>query len=168
MTRTAPAPTDLAIEVIGVPAGSEVDLDVRLEAVMEGVLVTGSASVQLRGECARCLDPIEDTTTVDVQELYVYEAKHPDADEEQETRQLVDDLLDLEPLIRDAVVLALPFSPLCGDDCPGLCAECGARLADEPDHTHDDAPIDPRWATLQGLAGAAAEWPTPDDQAGRG
>jgi uncharacterized protein len=167
VTRTAPAPRDLGIEVIGVPAGSEVDLDVRLEAVMEGVLVTGSASVQLRGECARCLDPIEDTTTVDVQELYVYEAKHPDADEDQETRQLVDDLLDLEPLIRDAVVLALPFSPLCSDECPGLCAECGARLADEPEHTHD-APIDPRWATLQGLTGVAGEQSAHDEQAGRG
>jgi uncharacterized protein len=60
------------------------------------------------------------------------------------------DLLDLEPLLRDAVVLALPFQPLCREDCPGLCIECGARLADDPDHQHEEA-IDPRWATLQGL-----------------
>ena len=57
---------------------------------------------------------------------------------------------DLEPVLRDAVVLALPFQPLCRDDCPGLCAECGARLADDPDHGHGDA-VDPRWAALQGL-----------------
>ena len=55
------------------------------------------------------------------------------------------DLLDLEPQLRDAVVLALPFTPLCEDDCPGLCVECGARLADDPDHQHEE-PIDPRWA----------------------
>ena len=71
---------------------------------------------------------------------------HPDLDDE--TSLLEEDLLDLEPLLRDAVVLALPFQPLCMDDCPGLCTECGARLADDPDHSHD-APIDPRWAGLQ-------------------
>jgi uncharacterized protein len=53
-------------------------------------------------------------------------------------------------LLRDAVVLALPFQPLCQDDCPGLCVECGARLADDPGHQHDE-PVDPRWAALQGL-----------------
>ena len=62
------------------------------------------------------------------------------------------DLVDLEPLLRDAVVLALPFQPLCMDDCPGLCPECGARLADDPDHAHDAA-IDPRWAALADLSG---------------
>ena len=63
---------------------------------------------------------------------------------------LQDDLVDLEPLLRDAVVLALPFQPLCRDDCPGLCTECGARLADDPDHAHEAA-IDPRWAALAQL-----------------
>ena len=67
-----------------------------------------------------------------------------------EVSRLEDDLLDLEPLLRDAVVLALPFQPLCQDDCPGLCVECGARLADDPDHGHDAA-IDPRWAGLTAL-----------------
>ena len=69
---------------------------------------------------------------------------------------LQDDLVDLEPLLRDAVVLALPFQPLCRDDCPGLCTECGARLADDPDHQHEDA-IDPRWAALQGLTDKTEE-----------
>jgi uncharacterized protein len=148
VSRTDPAPADLGIEVIGVPAGSPVDLDVRLEAVMEGVLVTGTATVQVRGECARCLSDIEDITSVDIQELYVYDHVRTDADEDQETRRLVDDLLDLEPLVRDAVVLALPFKPVCTDDCGGLCPECGARLSDEPGHAHE-APIDTRWAALQ-------------------
>jgi uncharacterized protein len=70
--------------------------------------------------------------------------------EDDETSRLEGDLLDLEPLLRDAVVLALPFQPLCEDDCPGLCTECGARLADDPDHAHEAA-IDPRWAGLQQL-----------------
>lgn len=150
VSRTYPAPADLRIDVIGVPQGSPVGLDVRLEAVMEGVLVTGSATVQLHGECARCLGAIEDITSVDLQELYVYDHVRTDDDEDQETRRLVDDLLDLEPLVRDTVVLALPFKPVCSDSCGGLCPECGARLSDDPDHAHE-APIDPRWAALQGL-----------------
>ena len=161
VSRTDPAPADLGIEVIGVPAGSPVDLDVRLEAVMEGVLVTGTATVQVRGECARCLSEIEDITSVDIQELYVYDHVRTDADEDQETRRLVDDLLDLEPLVRDAVVLALPFKPVCTDDCGGLCPECGARLSDEPGHAHE-APIDPRWAALQDLDPGAGLEPDTD------
>ena len=123
---------------------------------MEGVLVTGSAKAGLEGECVRCLEPISDEIEVEFQELFVYdqgshrggeEAADPEDDE---TSRLEGDLLDLEPLLRDAVVLALPFQPLCEDDCPGLCAECGARLADDPDHAHEAA-IDPRWAGLQQL-----------------
>ena len=52
-------------------------------------------------------------------------------------------------MLHDAVVLALPLQPLCRDDCPGLCATCGARLADDPEHHHDK--VDPRWAGLQDL-----------------
>lgn len=117
---------------------------------MEGVLVTGTASAELNGECVRCLEPIEDTILARFQELFVYADQDHDLDEDDEVSRLEDDLLDLEPLLRDAVVLALPFRPLCGDDCPGLCIECGARLADDPDHAHDAA-IDPRWAGLAEL-----------------
>ena len=151
VTRTVPAPAGLGIEVLRVPEGSQVEIDLRLEAVMEGVLVTGSATAGLVGECVRCLEPIEDEMSARFQELYVYDDLGHDPDEDDETRRLEDDLLDLEPLLRDAVVLALPFQPLCQDDCPGLCAECGARLADDPDHRHED-PIDPRWAGLAELA----------------
>ena len=99
---------------------------------MEGVLVTGTARAGLEGECARCLEPISDEIEVRFQELFVYDDREVDPDEELEVSKLRDDLVDLEPLLRDAVVLALPFQPLCEDDCPGLCAECGARLADDP------------------------------------
>ncbi|MEX0426481.1 DUF177 domain-containing protein [Nocardioides sp. DS6] len=152
LTRTVPAPADLGIEVLSVPEGSPVELDLRLEAVMEGVLVTGSARVELEGECVRCLDAIEDEAEVTFQELFVYDDTRSaaDAEEDDEVSMLEGDLLDLEPLLRDAVVLALPFQPMCEDDCPGLCPECGVRRKDEPDHTHEE-PIDPRWAGLTAL-----------------
>ncbi len=119
---------------------------------MEGVLVTGTAHAALDGECARCLGPISEPLEVDFQELFVYDDVRDKGApaEEDEISTLEDDLLDLEPLLRDAVVLALPFQPLCEDDCPGLCVDCGARLADDPDHAHE-APIDPRWAGLTAL-----------------
>jgi len=149
VSRTVPAPADLGIEVLRVPEGSPVDLDLRIEAVMEGVLVTGTARAGLEGECVRCLEPISDELEVKFQELFVY-ADHAVSEEDDEVSTLEDDLVDLEPLLRDAAVLALPFQPLCQDDCPGLCPECGARLADDPDHGHEAA-IDPRWAKLTAL-----------------
>jgi uncharacterized protein len=150
VSRTVPAPADLGIEVLKVPEGTSVEVDLRIEAVMEGVLVTGTAQAVLDGECARCLEPIDDEIEVRFQELFVYDDKDVDPDEELEVSVLQDDLVDLEPLLREAVVLALPFQPLCQDDCPGLCVECGARLADEPDHGHDE-PVDPRWSALAAL-----------------
>ena len=152
VSLTEAAPAELGIEVLTVPEGSPIQLDLRLEAVMEGVLVTGSAQADLVGECVRCLEPIEDAVDVRFQELFVYDdAAHADVDDEElDVRRLEDDLIDLEPLLRDAVVLALPFQPLCSEDCAGLCPECGERLADDPDHGHAD-PIDPRWAALTDL-----------------
>jgi uncharacterized protein len=144
---TVPAPADLGIELLGVPEGSPVELQLRLEAVMEGVLATGGARVTVAGECARCLGAFEDDLEVSFQELYVY----PESDaEEDEASRLVEDHLDLEPVLRDSVVLALPFQPLCSPDCPGLCPECGVRLADEPGHAHEEQ-VDPRWAALSAL-----------------
>ena len=147
----APAPESLGVELIGVPAGAEIDLDLRLESVMEGVLVSGTATVPLTGECGRCLETVEDELVVDLQELFAYEQSSTDrtADED-ETGRMDGDLLDLEPALRDAVVLALPLTPLCRTDCAGLCPECGERLDDLPaDHAH--AVPDPRWAGLQAL-----------------
>lgn len=144
---SVPAPTDLGIELLGVPAGSPVEVQLRLESVMEGVLASGLASVRLAGHCARCLDPIEAALEVPLQELYVY----PESDaEEDEAGRLHGELLDLEPVLRDSVVLALPFQPVCEQDCLGLCVDCGARLSDDPAHTHDEN-VDPRWAALSGL-----------------
>ncbi len=150
VSLTAPAPADLGIEVLHVPEGSPVEFDIRLEAVVEGVLVTGTARAGLSGECVRCLEQISSEIVGDFQELFVYDGEDGPDTEDDETSRLEGDLVDLEPLLRDAVVLALPFQPLCQDDCPGLCVECGARLADDPEHAHEEA-VDPRWAALQQL-----------------
>lgn len=145
VVRTVPAPADLGLEVIGVPEGADLELDLKLEAVVEGVLVSGTARAPLAGECVRCLDPLTDEVEVSFAELFVA----PGNDGDDETLWLQDDLIDLEPVVRDAVVLTLPLQPLCEEDCPGLCAQCGARLADDPEHQHTD--VDPRWAALEGL-----------------
>lgn len=159
LSRTVEAPRDLGNEVIGVPEGTSIELDLRLESVMDGVLVTGTARATVTGECVRCLEPLERELTTDFQEMFAYPDADArtrpadsgdDAEDEEDTLFLEDDLFDLEPVLRDAVVLALPLQPVCQDDCPGLCSDCGARLADDPDHHHDA--VDIRWAALQGLA----------------
>ena len=147
--RTVPAPADLGTDVIGIPEGTDLDLDLRFESVMEGILVSGTVRGQAAGECVRCLEDVTLDTEADLQELYVYPGRTPEGEDDDELRELEDDLIDLEAALRDAVVLALPFQPVCRDDCPGLCSECGARLADDPAHHHESA--DPRWAALQGL-----------------
>jgi uncharacterized protein len=174
LTRTVDAPADLGLEgVVGVPEGTPVELELRLESVMEGVLVTGTARAQAEGECVRCLEPLELELEADFQEMFSY----PDADdrgrvraepgddaEEDEDRLFVEDeMIGLETVLRDAVVLALPMQPVCREDCPGLCAECGARLADDPGHHHDA--VDIRWAALQGIAGSL-ESGDKDDKSG--
>lgn len=151
LTRTVPAPADLGIDVIGVPEGSDVELALRLESVQEGVLVTGTASATAVGECVRCLERVEAPVEVDLQELFAYlGGRRPAPEEDEEPLPELDgDYLDLEETLHDAVVLALPLQPVCREDCPGLCPQCGARLADDPEHSHDDA--DPRWAALQSV-----------------
>ena len=147
--RTIAAPAGLGTEVVSVPEGADLELDLRLEAVMEGILASGTVRGRTVGECVRCLDPVEDEIEADVQELYVYPGRTPDGEDDDELRELVDDMIDLEPVLYDTLVPALPFQPVCRDDCPGLCSDCGARLADDPGHTHESA--DPRWQALQGL-----------------
>jgi uncharacterized protein len=149
--RTAAAPDGLGSGLVLVPAGGDVALDLRFEAVSEGVLVTGSAIAPVTGECARCLDPLTSTIEVGFQELYRYLPDPGEDENDVEERFLDGDFLDLEPAFRDAVVLTLPLSPLCRDDCPGLCVECGAKLADVgPGHDHG-AKVDPRWGLLAKL-----------------
>ena len=149
--REIPAPAGLGTEVIGVPEGTTLDVSGRLESVVEGVLATVVVSTSATGECSRCLEPVTLPVSVELQELYEYDdpEMRPSGDEESDLYLLEGDWLDLEPALRDAVVLALPRVPLCDEDCLGLCPECGTRLADDPGHAHEQ--LDPRWQALSGL-----------------
>ena len=150
--RTVPAPEDLGTAVIGIPAGSDLELDLRLEAVMEGILVSGSVRGGAVGECVRCLEEVVDDVDVQIQELYVYperaRAAAEEGDEDEDVRELEGDLIDIEPALRDTVVPALPFRPVCSADCRGLCPECGVRLSDPENAEHAHEVLDPRWAEL--------------------
>jgi uncharacterized protein len=160
LNEHVPAPEQFGAALIGVQEGSDMELDLRLESVHEGILVSGTATVDVTGECGRCLDAIEYDLSVRVQELFYYEGfdpqdQGPDDEEAEEQRRVERDSIDLEPVLRDAVVTALPFQPVCREDCRGLCPECGMRLEEDPGHQHEV--LDPRWAALAGLAGTAAD-----------
>jgi uncharacterized protein len=153
LATTRAAPERLGSEIVAVPAEADLELDLLLESVMEGVLVTGTVRAQARGACVRCLDDVDLDLEVHLRELFVYperaRAAAESGDRDTDERVLDGDMVDLEPVVRDAVVLALPFQPKCRDDCPGLCPNCGARLEDDPGHSHGSP--DPRWEALKGL-----------------
>jgi uncharacterized protein len=151
-TRSIPAPAAgerFGLDTIAVPEGRPIELDLRLESVSEGVYVSGTAVVPLAGECARCLDELADEVTVELGELFAYpDSVTDETTDEDELPRVVDEQVDLEQTVRDAVVVDLPLAPLCADDCPGLCPDCGERRADlGPDHGHET--LDPRWAALR-------------------
>ncbi|MEY4262438.1 MAG: hypothetical protein RLY88_146 [Actinomycetota bacterium] len=135
-------PEDMGEGIAKVAKGVELDLDVRLESVHEGILATGEVFVDAEAECSRCLDPLTVPIEVDFQELFAYSLTNED------DSVVEDEQIDLDQVIRDAVVLNLPFHPLCSEDCLGLCAECGVKMADNPHHVHE-APIDSRWSALE-------------------
>lgn len=155
ITRKVSAPQAIGNDVIAIPEGSPVELSMRLEAVVQGVLITGRATAVATGECVRCLEPVTIPLELRFQELFTYEPesrdrnKEIDLDDEDPLPQLIDEMADLEPAIIDAAVLNLPYQPHCRPDCPGLCPECGEPLAKDPTHKH--AVVDSRWSELSGL-----------------
>ena len=134
----------LEVSASRVPEGEAVRLDARLQSVNEGIVLTGHVSAPWAGECRRCLRPV--TGTLDAQVLEVFETEPTEG----ETRLLDGVQIDVEPVLREAVLLDLPLAPLCRDDCAGLCAECGA-LRDEVDCGHGVGDVDPRWGALSEL-----------------
>ncbi|MCV7078505.1 YceD family protein [Mycobacterium szulgai] len=147
---TVNSPSRIGVELIAIEQGAPLDLDLRVESVSEGVLVTGTVAAPTTGECSRCLNPIQGRVQVGLTELFAYPHSATEATtEEDEVGHVVDDRIDLEQPIVDAVGLELPFSPVCRPDCPGLCPQCGIALASEPGHRHEQ--IDPRWAKLAGM-----------------
>ncbi|WP_197505512.1 MULTISPECIES: DUF177 domain-containing protein [unclassified Mycobacterium] len=150
LRKTVPTPSRIGLDMIAIEAGAPLELDLQVQSVSEGVLVTGTVDAPTVGECSRCLTPVKGHVQVRLTELFAYPDSTTEATtEEDEVGHIVDDIIDLEQSIVDAVGLELPFSPVCTPDCPGLCPECGVALAAEPDHHHDR--IDPRWAKLAGM-----------------
>ena len=154
-SETVPSPSRIGLDLIGVDAGAPLALDLRIESVSEGVLVSGTVSAPTAGECARCLTPITGDVEIDLTELFAYPDSATDETTESDEIGRVGgsgepDTVDLEQPIIDAIGLALPFSPLCGPDCAGLCPHCGVPLATAELGYHHEQ-IDPRWAKLAGL-----------------
>ncbi len=153
--RELPAPTDMGVELIGVPEGSPMAISLELQSVSEGVFVQGDVRVTLEGQCSRCLRDLALDEADTVAELVFYPERKAafvaDGDEEaEEFPEIIDDHIDLEPILRDAVVIGLPFRPLCRPDCPGLCSECGEPWDNLPDdHAHEK--LDPRFDALAAL-----------------
>ena len=154
--RVVPAPADLGLELISAPEGSDLELDLSLTSVSEGVYVSGTVRGSLSGECGRCLNEISEPFEVSLAELYAYaDSTTEETTDEDEVGRMQGDLIDLEPAVRDAVVLTLPTNPVCRPDCPGLCPECGVHFDDLPaDHSHEE--VDPRWAALHNLTERSA------------
>jgi uncharacterized protein len=153
--ETVASPSRIGLDLIAIDAGAPLTLDLRVESVSEGVLVTGTVSAPTVGECARCLTPVTGEVEIELTELFAYPDSTTDAttedDEVGRVRQIGGaDSVDLEQPIIDAVGLALPFAPLCTPDCAGLCPQCGIALASaEPGHQHEQ--LDPRWSKLAGF-----------------
>ena len=133
---------DLGTDVIAVRTGDSVEIDLRLESVHEGVLATADVSAMAKGECSRCLEPIEFEVQANFQELYHYQ---PQGEEDLPVEV---DAIELEQPLIDAVVLSLPIKPLCSQSCGGICAGCGEKLDEDETHDHD-GPVDPRFDALK-------------------
>ncbi len=131
--------------IVAVQEGATLDIEVRLESVHEGILATGTAETRYDGVCGRCLNEVSEPLEVEFVELFAYPG------EEETDFEVQDDHVDLETLVRDAVVLSLPFQPVCDPDCPGLDLETGLRRAGSSG-AENPAPIDPRWSALREIA----------------
>lgn len=142
-TLAFPAPERLGEGAAYIAAATPIEIDVRLEGLHEGILATGEVTTTASGECVRCLDALTLPVEVEFQELFAYS---PDEAFDFAVR---DDHVDLEPVVRDAVVLSLPFQPVCRPDCPGLDPVTGEKRSGLPEEQR--SATDPRWAALEGF-----------------
>lgn len=151
------APPELEVGMAKVAPASKMPAQIRIESVLDGVLVNLDFDFEVEAECARCLEPVMWTDHSRVTELFLYEETDSrgrvvqacdDASEELTFFYVQDDAVDLLDSVRDAIVLDLPLSPLCRPDCLGICPQCGDKFEGVP---HDHATTDHRWSALEGL-----------------
>ena len=142
------APDEIGVPLLAIPRGTKLDIEMRAESVDDGVLISGEINSFAKGECGRCLEPINEEISQRFQELFFYESRVSDNPDEDEDIFVMDgDFVDIEIPIRDAVILAMPLNPLCDSECEGLCPGCGEKWSTlAQDHSHES--IDPRWKGL--------------------
>ena len=136
----------------------------RAESVVEGILVSGAVSGSATSQCARCLVEVDHDLELQVCELCLAPGHEPLGDAE-DAYEVSGTAVDLEPMLRDALTLALPLNPLCRPDCKGLCAHCGRDL----NHASCDCLVedkDPRWSALDELRSRLEEAPPASDADG--
>lgn len=131
--------------VLGQVEDDSVDLALLAESVVEGVQVSGRVSGKLRLLCSRCLVTFEEPFEHRVDETFFFQGG-----DERGGYDVNGHTIDLEPMVRDVVVLAIPAGPLHRPDCRGLCPECGADR-NQVDCGHRPEPVDLRWAPLRTL-----------------
>ena len=155
-------PEGWATEVLTLTPGQQIPLDVTVITIDEGVSDSVSGTAELVGDCVRCLAPVRVEQSFSATEVFVHpeladqlvRGMDPDidvqGDELDPTLVINRNSVDLEPLLRDAILAEAELTPTCGEDCLGICVHCGILLKDAPpDHKHEF--LDPRFAALAGF-----------------
>ena len=123
----------------------DVTVEIDMESTVDDIGLSGTISIPWMGHCRRCLKPLTETLSVDVEERY---ADEPGPDDD--AFPIERGQIDLRPMVREEVLLAIDEARLCRDDCPGLCPVCGKDVSVEPCEC-DSTLVDDRWAVLDQL-----------------
>ncbi|MDO5722030.1 MAG: YceD family protein [Actinomycetaceae bacterium] len=150
------APQDLGTAVVQIPAGQRIAVEASVTSLADGVMFSAQVNARGEAECSRCLEPVQVPLNLNLHEMFFTpEAiarirKESGEEAVADLRVLDSDELPLEEMLRDSLVTAMPYAPVCSEDCQGLCDRCGQPWSQLPaDHQHEE--IDPRLAKLAAL-----------------
>lgn len=164
-----PVPEGIGDEVIHITEGQSLHITGRIDSLVDGLLLTGTLDAPISAECTRCLRPLHRTDHIQLTAFFPYDAPESPTDaftgnveliagedEGGDTYPLAANgrIMDVEALLRDTLVEAIPLQPLCRPDCAGLCPQCGINLNDHPEHKHEVT--DMRWSALEQLRDSLA------------
>lgn len=163
-----PVPSGIGDEVVHVTEGKPVHLTARIDSLVDGLLLTGTLDAPLSAECTRCLTPLHRTDHINITAFYPYDADPKSHDFTGDVEVIAGEdeggdtyalsaggrFMDIEDVLRDTLVEAMPLQPLCRPDCAGLCPQCGINLNEHPEHEH--TVTDMRWSALEQLRDALA------------